>query len=152
MKLRLLKPFPAAVLLLAGCARDASGPRSASAGPIAGARAPATPDGAVLYAKNCAVCHMVDGSGVPYMQPALTGKPALAGDPTLAIRVLLFGPGRVLPPDHERYSNKMPSFVQLSDAEIAALVTYIRYQFADGALGVTAAQVAALRRPGPDNR
>ena len=151
MRLYLLSSLAAATLL-AACARESGVSKPPEVAPVAVAPPAATPDGAKLYAQNCAVCHMVDGTGVPYVQPALAGNPALAADPTLPARVLLFGPAQVLPADREHYSNQMPPFVQLSDAEIAALVTYIRKNFSDGGDGLTAEQVAALRRAGPGAR
>jgi len=89
-----------------------------------------SPDGAKVYAQNCATCHMADGSGVPNLQPALADSPVVAGDPTQLIRVLLLGPAKVLPANRDSYSNTMASFAQLSDGEISAVLTYIRHQFA----------------------
>ena len=73
--------------------------------------------GKELYSKNCAVCHMAEGQGIPGTFPALAGS-AIATTPEGL-------------PDHiDRIlhgKNLMPPFgEQLSDADIAAVVTYER--------------------------
>ena len=48
--------------------------------------------------------------------------------------------------------NVMPAFRQLPDAELAAILTYIRREFGNGSSPVTEADVAAVRKslpPGP---
>jgi mono/diheme cytochrome c family protein len=102
--------------------------------------------GGKIYAQVCASCHMANGSGVPGMQPALTGSAVIAGDPDRLIKVILHGPAAVLPADREKFNNVMPPFATIyKDPEIASLVNYLRKNFAPGSTMVTAAQVAALR-------
>lgn len=114
--------------------------------PVIGADTP----GGKIYAQVCAACHMPNGSGVPGLQPALTGSAVVAGDLSRLIRVILHGPAAVLPADREKFAVVMPPFgPALSDAEIASIATYLRRNFADAAGGeVAPAQVAALR-PAP---
>jgi glucose/arabinose dehydrogenase/cytochrome c5 len=101
--------------------------------------------GGKIYAQVCAACHMPNGSGVPGMQPALAGNALVAGDANRLIDVLLKGPAAVLPQNREKFSNVMPPFAVLSDADLASVITYLRKNFAPAAAGVTAAQVAARR-------
>jgi mono/diheme cytochrome c family protein len=119
--------------------------------PIAAAQTAApigadTPGGKI-YLQVCAACHMPNGSGVPGMQPALTKNPIVSGDTSRLIDVLLKGPATVLPADREKFSNVMPPFAVLNDADIAGVLTYLRKNFAPAASDVTAAQVAARRGP-----
>lgn len=90
---------------------------------------------------------MPNGSGVPGMQPALAGSAVVAGDPTRLIDVLLKGPAAVLPADREKFSNVMPPFAVLSDADLASVITYLRKNFAPRSSDVTPAQVTARRTP-----
>jgi glucose/arabinose dehydrogenase/cytochrome c5 len=106
--------------------------------------APLSP-GAKLYKQACAVCHMADGSGVPNMQPSLTGSTITAGPPKTLIDLVLLGPAKVLPAKRPKYASAMPAFDTLSDEEIAAVVSYVRQTFGKQAAPVTAAQVKALR-------
>ena len=104
------------------------------------------PDGGKLFvANNCVACHQANGSGVPGTYPALMGAPVVAGDPDTVIRILLLGPAKVLPADRPKYSGVMPPITGLSDAKIAALVTYIRAKFGNGASAVDEAEVAKVK-------
>ena len=61
------------------------------------------------------------------------------------INVLLRGPAAVLPADREKFSNVMPAFAMLNDADLANVINYLRQTHAPGSDQVTAAQVAAIR-------
>jgi hypothetical protein len=96
---------------------------------------------------------MADGGGVPNMQPALTRRGLLAGDPVTLIRLVLFGPDAILPPNRPTYQNPMPELSALTDEEIADSLNYARRRFAGIASSLTPAQVRAERGrtplPGP---
>jgi len=102
--------------------------------------------GAVTYLALCAACHMADGSGVPNMQPALKGSGFLASDATTLIRLVLFGPDKVLPASRPRYENPMPELQgTLSDQQVADVLNYARRTFAGTASAIEARDVAAQR-------
>lgn len=103
--------------------------------------------GGKIYAQLCAACHMLNGSGVPGMQPALIGSRVVAGDPALLIKVLLHGPAAVLPADREKYQNVMPALHAVyNDDELASVANYVRKNFAPGTnADLTPAHVAAQR-------
>jgi mono/diheme cytochrome c family protein len=88
---------------------------------------------------------MADGHGAVPMQPALAGSEIVAGDPTRLIAVVLRGPAAVLPADRPKYSNVMPAFNVLGDAQLADLLTFVRRAFGKVSEPVTAGQVTALR-------
>ena len=92
-----------------------------------------------------AACHMPNGSGVPGTQPALTNNAIVGGDTKRLISVVLKSPAAVLPADREKFSNVMPLFSVLNDADLAGVLTYLRKNFAPAAPAVTAAEVAAER-------
>lgn len=70
--------------------------------------------GTKVYAANCAACHQLNGAGLPPTFPALTGSKVATGPIEGHITQVLKG------------KNAMPAFPQLSDADIAAVVTYER--------------------------
>jgi cytochrome c oxidase cbb3-type subunit 3 len=79
------------------------------------AETPAKPDGARLYAQRCSACHGAEGHGgvgVPLALPAFLSS---VDDSYLRKTVGLGRPGRV-----------MPAFTQLTDAEVEAIIAYIR--------------------------
>jgi glucose/arabinose dehydrogenase/mono/diheme cytochrome c family protein len=130
---------------------ERAAPRQAPARPGGAPTAPApvlSPEearNAAAYKLYCAACHMDDGSGVSGMQPAIAGSEIVSGDPDRLIRLVLAGPAAVLPTDRPKYSNLMPPWEGLPDADIAAALTHARRAFAQNAGEITAAQVAAVR-------
>ena len=72
--------------------------------------------GEKVYAANCQVCHQPTGMGQPPVFPALSGSKVATGPKNGHIGMVLNGkPGTA-----------MAAFKQLSDVEIAAVVTYER--------------------------
>jgi mono/diheme cytochrome c family protein len=104
-----------------------------------------------VYGGTCATCHMADGNGVPFMQPAIKGSAWISNpDPQLLLSLILRG-AAVLGAAADAYDNKMAPQDALSDADIAAVATYVRSRFAAVPITkpVTAAEVAVARaRPG----
>ena len=108
-------------------------------------------DGATLFADTCATCHMADGYGVPYLQPSIRGSAWISNpDPQLLLSLILRG-SAILGEASQAYNNDMAPQDHLSDAEIAAVASYVRQRFAATPITepVTPAQVAIARnRPG----
>lgn len=72
--------------------------------------------GEKVFAANCVACHQANGKGVPGAFPALDGSKVVLGKPQPQIDVVLRGrPGTAMAP-----------FRQLSDVELAAVITYTR--------------------------
>jgi mono/diheme cytochrome c family protein len=139
----------AGLLVVAHAARagDPAAPPAVPSGPTLVTVAPATdtPTGQRLYGRHCLSCHQADGGGVPNMQPAIVGGTWVTGDVrALALFVLTGGFDSAGRKESDN-SNVMPAFSQLSDDELAAVLTYIREKFGKGASAVTAAQVAEAR-------
>ena len=102
--------------------------------------------GAHTYATRCASCHGLDGKGQPEWMPPLAGATsALAKENASAINITLNGSQRVVAagvPDAYR----MPAFrEQLSDQEIAQVLTYVRSTWGNNGGAVDAAAVNKLR-------
>lgn len=104
------------------------------------------PDGAKIYATNCSACHQMGGTGVHGMFPPLVGSDWVTGDAGRVIRVVLHGLTGDIVVNGEEYSGTMAPFGgALKDAEVAAVVNYIRTNFTNKASPVTAATVAKIR-------
>jgi len=109
--------------------------------------------GAQIFAHICQGCHMPDGRGA-------TGAghyPGLAGNPTLAswqyVATTVLNGRKAMPPfglPGDQYSGFLKFvMVQLSDAQVADVVNYVRSNFGNRfKASVTAAQVAGLAHPG----
>jgi mono/diheme cytochrome c family protein len=109
------------------------------------ASGPSKSNGAQLYAQNCAACHGASGAGVPGAFPPLAHDPVVtAANPTQHITVVLKGMhGK--PIGGKSYSSQMPSFSQLSDNDIAAIINHERTSWGNKAPIVTPAQVKSAR-------
>lgn len=93
--------------------------------------------GEQVYASNCAACHQANGMGIPGTFPAISGSKVATGPIDAHIDVVVNG----------RPGTAMAAFgKQLSDADIAAVVTYQRNAW-DNKVGdmAQAAQIAAFK-------
>jgi len=107
--------------------------------------------GARQYDIHCGTCHMPTGLGSADTAPPLRGSAfAQAPDPSSLIDLVMNGP-RVPPvTPSEAYGKRPwtsmePFFEKLSDEEAAALFTYVRNSWGNGAGEVSPGQVGALR-------
>ncbi|MBV8197098.1 MAG: c-type cytochrome [Candidatus Eremiobacteraeota bacterium] len=105
------------------------------------------PDGRAIFALNCAACHQANGrGGGPY--PPLAGNPDVnAVDSGGVIQTVLNGRTGPITVNGRQYGGNMPSWRELSDDQIAAVLTYVRSAWGNGAPAVSADQVAAARAP-----
>ena len=92
--------------------------------------------GEKVYNANCAACHRPDGKGAGPIKP-LDGSAIVLNDPAQQIDILLNG----------RRNGAMPAWKQLSDTEIAAVMTYTKNSWSNqtGKL-VQPAEVVAARK------
>lgn len=106
-----------------------------------------SPDGKGIFQLNCAACHGANGKGGgPY--PPLAGNPAVnAVDSANIIQIVLNGRTGPITVNGSQYGGNMPSWRELSDADIAAVLTYVRSAWNNSAPAVSADQVAAARAP-----
>ncbi len=132
--------------LLGGMVALAGGALAAEPAPATPPAADAPPAGQRLYAKHCLSCHQADGRGVPNMQPAIRGGSWVRGDAkALALWVMTGGFDSANRKEDAASANPMPPFRQLSDEDLAAILTFIRQKYGDGASAVDASQVAEAR-------
>jgi cytochrome c oxidase subunit 2 len=72
--------------------------------------------GEKVYAANCAACHQANGKGAGPIKPVDGSAIVLDADKSKQIAILLNGAG----------NGSMPAWKQLSDTEIAAVITYTK--------------------------
>jgi len=96
-----------------------------------------TARGEKVYAANCVACHQASGQGSPQMKaPALAGSKVVTGPEEAQIDLVLQG----------RPNTAMQSFKQLSNVEIAAVITYTRNSWGNRASDVQPAEVQVRRK------
>ncbi len=104
-------------------------------------------NGAQLY-QRCATCHQADGKGLAGAFPPLAGSEWVVGKPDAAIRILLHGLQGAITVKGAVYNSMMMAYgtgQPMTDAEVAAVLTYVRGAFGNKAAPVTAQQVATIR-------
>jgi len=106
----------------------------------------AAPDGKAIYDAKCAACHQPSGQGMPGTFPPLAGNKDVTGDAKSVIAAVAKGKSGALTVAGTAYNSSMPAWRgQLSDAEIAAVVTYVRSAWGNKASAVTEKQVSAVK-------
>ncbi len=93
--------------------------------------------GEKVYAANCAACHQASGKGAGAIKPLDGAAVALDADKMKMITVLLNG----------QNNGTMPSWKQLSDTELAAVITYTKNNWSNKTgQAVQPADVLAARK------
>lgn len=119
-------------------------PSAPAAGPAGAAPAEQMALGAQLYTRHCADCHGARGEGVPGAYPPLAGNPSVQQvTPTNLIQVVLHGGFAPATAGNPRPYGMPPT--PLQDAEIAALLSYVRQSWGGSAGAVSALDVVKLR-------
>jgi nitrite reductase (NO-forming) len=101
--------------------------------------------GRTLYAANCSACHQPDGTGVPGEVPPLAGSDFLAKGPEHAIAVVLHGLKGTLRVHGKAYDATMPQHFQLTNEEVADVLTFVYNSWGNPGGQVRASDVAAQR-------
>ena len=115
---------------------------------------PATPDqggiqasitrGKQVYLEQCLACHQADGSGVPNMNPPLIKTKYVLGDKAALVKIVLNGMhGEQINGDD--YTGVMAPHPDLTDLQIADVLTFVRNSFGNKGSAVTTAQVKTVR-------
>ena len=93
--------------------------------------------GEQVYSANCQVCHQANGKGGGNIKPLDASPTVLDADKTKQIHVVLNGQG----------GGAMPSWKQLSDTEIAAVVTFTKNHWSNNTGQIVQpSEVAAARK------
>lgn len=153
---RLLAASPAAVpeqqaAQLARLARlftwpdKAGGGAEADAAPLSAEEQLRFNAGRDLYAVICGACHQPHGKGQDGLAPPLVDTDWVLGPPERLIRIVLHGLRGPLIIHGQRWDMEMPGLSLLEDADVAALLTYIRREWGHAATPVSPELVAKVR-------
>jgi len=102
--------------------------------------------GQAIYTDTCKACHTAGGGGIEHIFPKLAGSViATQDDPSSLIRIVIAG-GRAAATEQRPTSPAMPSLgFRLNDAQVAAVVTYVRNTWGNAAAPVSADTVKEPR-------
>ena len=102
--------------------------------------------GSTVYIATCIGCHQAEGEGIPGLHPPLANTSYVLGDKINLVNIILLGMYDPVTIDNVNYTSVMPSFAQLTDQEIADVLSYVRNSFGNNATGIRASLVKDARQ------
>jgi len=100
--------------------------------------------GKILYEANCAACHQKNGEGLPGAFPPLANSDYLMSLKDKGISIPLHGLTGIIKVNGKQYDGVMPQ-IQLTNDEVASIMTYVRNNWNNKGDLVTAAEVEKVR-------
>jgi mono/diheme cytochrome c family protein len=100
--------------------------------------------GKSVYMEQCLSCHQADAGGVQGMNPSLIKSKFVLGGKSALVKIVLNGLSGV-EIDGDSYNGVMAPHADLTDLQIADVLTYVRNNFGNKASAITPAQVKAIR-------
>ena len=102
--------------------------------------------GGELFNGTCSVCHQASGQGIEGVFPPLAGSDLLAATPKRAVHIALNGLSGPLTVNGKIYNSVMPPMSQLTDDEIANILTFVTHSWGNtGGEAISAGEVQAVR-------
>jgi mono/diheme cytochrome c family protein len=98
-----------------------------------------------IFTANCVACHQATGLGMPGVFPPLAGSDWVNQDPETPVRVVLMGITGSIDVAGATYNGTMPGLGNLTDEQIARVVTHVRSSFGNTAGEVDVATVQRVR-------
>lgn len=102
-------------------------------------------NGKAIYNKVCVACHQAEGQGIPNAFPPLAKSDFLNKDVNKAIKVVANGLSGEVTVNGKKYNSAMPN-PNLSDQEIADVLTYVYSSWGNSKKVVTPAMVKAQKK------
>ncbi len=96
-----------------------------------------------VYKRTCIACHQPNGAGIPNTFPPVAQSDFIA-DREKTITQVIKGKSGELVVNGVKYNNVMPP-QNLTDAEVAAVLTYIYSNFGNNGAPVTIDEIKAIR-------
>jgi|SRR6185312_15599624 len=101
--------------------------------------------GKTVYQKTCIVCHQPDGTGMEGTYPPLSKSDYLLASKSRAILQVMKGSSTPLTVNGVKYTGVMPPQSNLTDQEVADVLSYVYHNFGNSGPGVTIADVKAVK-------
>jgi ubiquinol-cytochrome c reductase cytochrome b subunit len=104
--------------------------------------------GAAVYTSNCAGCHGAQATGQPGVFPPLAKNPIVgAADPKEVVHIVLYGLQGKINVKGSAYDGTMPAWKgNLTDKQLADVITYIRSSFGNTAAPVSVSDLAKVAK------
>ncbi|MCB1276554.1 c-type cytochrome [Prosthecobacter sp.] len=107
--------------------------------------------GKTIYHTLCTACHQPHGFGLDGLAPPLVDSEWVLGKPEIAARIVLNGLAGPLKVSGRSFNLAMPPLPQLTDEDVAGVLTYIRREWEHTASAVEVKDVTAIREASKDH-
>ncbi|MBB5034345.1 PVC-type heme-binding CxxCH protein [Prosthecobacter vanneervenii] len=101
--------------------------------------------GKTIYATLCAACHQPHGFGLDGLAPPLVDSEWVLGKAELPARIIMHGLAGPVKVGGRSFNLAMPPLPQLTDEDVAGVLTYIRREWEHNASPVDTKAVTAIR-------
>lgn len=101
--------------------------------------------GKKVYDQYCLSCHMPSGMGVPRMAPSLVKSKYVLGTKTKMIRIVLRGSDEIPESEDRDFTNPMVPILNLTDQQLADVLTFIRNSYGNRASVITPGDVRYVK-------
>lgn len=132
-------------LVLVTLAADAGDKKARAAAKVAEATPEQMKEGEKVFTQTCIVCHQKTGVGLAPLFPPLAGSDFLMADKKRSISIVIKGLTGPIEVNGKKFNQVMPPLPQLTDEQVANVVTYVRNTWGNKGEPVTAKEVAEVR-------
>jgi nitrite reductase (NO-forming)/hydroxylamine reductase len=101
--------------------------------------------GEKLYMSNCAACHQAKGQGLAGAFPPIANSDYFNADKARAIDTIIKGLQGPITVNGKKYNSVMPSLPNLTDAQIADILTFVSHEMGNKKQSFSAAEVKVAR-------
>lgn len=101
--------------------------------------------GKTIYATLCAACHQPHGFGLDGLAPPLVDSEWVLGKPEVLARIVMHGLAGPVKVAGRTYNLAMPPLPQLTDEDVAGVLTYIRREWEHTASAVETKTITTIR-------
>ncbi len=105
--------------------------------------------GEATFLGVCATCHQRDGAGMASVFPPLANSDYLMADRERSIRIVLAGLSGPVTVNGVPFNGAMPTFSNLTDHEVADVLTHVRSHYGNSGDAITDDEVRAVRESLP---
>lgn len=105
-----------------------------------------TTRGGLGYLQFCATCHQKTGEKVATIFPPLLQNPAVAADDPASLLHITLSGWKTAETSTYPHAYTMPAFNQLSDKELAEILTFVRSSWGNRTDAISASQVKKMRK------
>nr|WP_228531093.1 MULTISPECIES: copper-containing nitrite reductase [Myxococcaceae] len=137
-----------------GAALASAAPEEPAARPVeAAAKGPMTAEalraqGEKVFSTTCVSCHQSTGMGLPGVFPPLAKSDFLMANKTRSVEIVTRGLTGAVTVNGTQYNSVMPAQTQLSDEDVAAVLTFVRSSWGNKGDAVSPVEVQKVRSAG----